>query len=82
MEDDVAQVAGDSESISTELDVEGDNVARDVNGKPMDVVGQSSFDTKLASLQSCLSVSTLQQLYTYMHIIIFMFLCTNFVTTF
>ena len=43
MEDDVAQVAGDSESTSTELDVEGDNVARDVNGKPVDVVGQSSL---------------------------------------
>ena len=62
MEDDVAQVAGNSESTSTELDVEGDNVVRDVNGKPVAVVGQSSFDTKLgvlASLQSCLSVSTL-----------------------
>ena len=62
MEDDVAQVAGDSESTSTELDVEGDNVARDVNGKPVDIVGQSSFNTQLgvlALLQSCLSVSTL-----------------------
>ena len=43
-------MAGDSESVSTEPDVEGDNVAKDVNGKPVYVIGQSL---------SCLSVSTL-----------------------
>lgn len=56
----VAQVAGDSESVSTQPDVhvEEDNVASD-GGEPVDVVGQSSKPGVLVSLLSCLSVSIL-----------------------
>ena len=54
--------ADGSGSASTEPDVEGDGVDRDVSSKPVDVVGQPSFGTKsrvLVSLLSCLSISTL-----------------------
>ena len=67
MEDDVAQVMCDSElAVSTAPDVENETVARDVDGKPVDVVGQLSLLGVLVPLQPGLSVSTLQQLYMYM----------------
>ena len=56
MECDGALVAGDSKSVSTEPDVEGDNV---VDGEPEDAVGQSSKPGVLVSLLICLSVSIL-----------------------
>ena len=37
-------LVGDSEWVFT--DMEEDTVAKDVNGKPVDVVGQSTSDTK------------------------------------